>query len=296
MRTQSADTTQDAERMMIKLIRNASMSKRFKLVQSLTQSTLWSHIHAWQKCHQEADEIGVAVHLVSRLYGFAIAQCVQTALDKRVGWHIQPADLLAVILPALRTFEDLQVTYYLGGSVASSLHGMQQVAKDIDLVVDLHERPFSSLLALLKQHYILDENAAGNAARECAIVQMIHLDSLMKVDLIFPKTDAFNTSMRQLVSRHMLSDGYSPLPIASASEMILFKLQCFQHNERTRTDGLQDDAEWNDILGMLKVQGSALDLTLLEKWAGRLDVAHTLHRAFVDTGLSKTREKSNLRV
>lgn len=285
MRTQSADTTLDAERMMIKLIRNASMSKRFKLVQSLTQSTLWSHIHAWQERHQEAGEIDAAVHLASRLYGFAIAQRVQTALDKRADWHIQPADLLAVILPALRAFEDLQVAYYLGGSVASSLRGMQQAAQDIDLVVDLHERSFPTLLALLKQHYILDEDPADKALQKRTTFQMIHLDSLMKVDLIFPKTDAFNTSMRQCVGRHTLRDGYPPFPIASASEMILFKLQRYQRDERTRTDGMRDDAEWNDILGMLKVQGQTLDLALLERWAGKLDMTHTLHRAFVDTGL-----------
>jgi hypothetical protein len=287
MRTQSADTALDAERMMIKLIRGAPMSKRFKLVQSLTQSALWTHIHAWQGRYREASEADAAVHLVSRWYGFALAQRVQIALDQRAGWHIQPADLLAVISPALHAFEDFQVTYYLGGSVASSLHGMQQAARDIDLIVDLHRQPFSSLLPLLKQHYILDEDEADKAVRECTIFQMIHLDSLMKVDLIFPKTDAFNIFMRQLVSRHALSDGYPPFPIASANEMILFKLQRYQHNERTRTDGMRDDAEWNDILGMLKVQGSALDLALLEKWARRLDMIHTLSGAFIDAGLSE---------
>lgn len=287
MRTQSADTTLDAERMMIKLIRDAPMSKRFKLVQSLTQSVLWPHIHSWLERHKEASEADAAVHLISRWYGFAIAQRVQTALDQRAGWHIQPADLLAAILPALHVFEDIQVTYYVGGSVASSLHGMQQAAQDIDLVVDLHEQSISSLLALLRQNYILDMDGAGKAARERTIIPMIHLDSLLKADLIFPKTDAFNTSMRQFVSRHMLSDGYPPLPIASANEMILFKLRRYQHNERTRTDGMRDDAEWNDILGMLKVQGAALDLAFLEKWTRRLDVIHTLSRAFVDAGLSE---------
>lgn len=287
MRTQSADTTLDAEQMMIKLIRSSSMSKRFKLVQSLTQSTLWSQIHIWQERHQEANEIDAAVHLVSRLYGFAIAQRVQTTLDERADWHSQPADLLAAILPALDAFENTQVTYYLGGSIASSLQGMQQVAQDIDLVVDLREGCFPSLLALLRQNYILDEGEADKAAREHAIFQMIHLNTLMKVDLIFPKTDAFNTSMHQLVSRHMLSDGYPSLPIASASEMILFKLQRYQRNERTRTDGMRDDAEWNDILGMLKVQEPALDLATLEEWARRLGMTHTLRQAFVDAGLSQ---------
>jgi hypothetical protein len=40
MKTQSVDTHPEAERIMIKLIRRAPLSKRFRLVQSLTQSTL----------------------------------------------------------------------------------------------------------------------------------------------------------------------------------------------------------------------------------------------------------------
>ena len=38
---------------------------------------------------------------------------------------------------------------------------------------------------------------------------------------------------------------------------------------------MRDDARWNDIVGMLKVQGPDLDLVLLEQWAGTLDVADT---------------------
>jgi len=38
---------------------------------------------------------------------------------------------------------------------------------------------------------------------------------------------------------------------------------------------MRDNAQWNDIVGMLKVQGPDLDLVLLEQWAGTLDVADT---------------------
>jgi len=50
-----------------------------------------------------------------------------------------------------------------------------------------------------------------------------------------------------------LDERYPPFQVASAPEMILFKLQRYFHNEQSRTDGMKDDAEWNDILGMLKV-------------------------------------------
>lgn len=285
MRTQSVDTHPDAERIMIELIRSSPVSKRFRLVQSLTQSTFWSTMHAWQARHREASEQEAALHVLSCFYGPGLAKLVQAALQRRDGWHLQPIDLLAVLLPARRALEDLHVPYYLGGSIASSLHGMQQLAQDIDLVVDLGNQVLPSLLAALGQHYLLDEDEARKAMREQRAFPLIHLDTLMKVDVVFPKREAFAPSMRPLIRGYTLDKHSPPIPLASAIEMLLFKVQRYQRDEQARTDGMQDDAEWNDILGMLKVQGPDLDLPLLEEWAGTLAMTDTWRRALVDAGL-----------
>jgi hypothetical protein len=286
MTNQSVDTHPQAERIMIDVIRQAPMSKRFRLVQSLTQCIRWSSLQAWQECHREVSEQVAAIGSVSCSYGPALAERVQAALGMRERWHVQPADLVTVMLPALGICDVLGVPSYLGGSVASSLHGMQQVAQDIDLVVDLPEHTLPSVLSLLHQHYVLDENEAREAVRARSAFPVIHLDSLMKVDVILPHTDAFETAMRRLVALYALDDRYPPFRLASPCEMILFKLRCYQGDERSRTDGMRDDAEWNDIVGMLKVQGPDLDLALLEQWAGTLGVADTWRRALADAGLA----------
>src|SRR5438874_7472950 len=109
MRTQSVDTHPDAERIMIELIRSSPMSKRFRLVQSLTQSAFWSTIHAWQERHREASEQEAAVHVLSCSYGPGLAKRVQAALERRADWHFQPVELLAVMLPARCTLGDLRI-------------------------------------------------------------------------------------------------------------------------------------------------------------------------------------------
>jgi hypothetical protein len=285
MRTQSVDTHPEAERIMIELIRNSPMSKRFRLVQSLTQSGFWANVHVWQERHCEASEHEAAVHMLSCSYGPGLAQRVQAALERREGWHLQPIDLLAVMLPARRALQDLGIPYYLGGSIASSLHGMQQLAQDIDLVVDLDDQVLPSLFAALGQHYLFNETEARKAVRARTSFPLIHLDALMKVDVVLPKPEAFDTFMRQLIRCFTLDERYPPIQVASATEMLLFKVQRYQRDERSRTDGMQDDAEWNDILGMLKVQGPDLDLPLLEEWAGTLGMTDTWYRALVDAGL-----------
>ncbi|MEO8956962.1 MAG: hypothetical protein ABI465_20615 [Ktedonobacteraceae bacterium] len=286
MTTQSVDTHPEAERLMIDVIRKAPVSKRFRLVQSLTQSVLWSSIHAWQESHQEVSEQEAAICSVSCAYGTTLAQRVQAALEMREQWHVQPADLVTSMLSVLRVFDELRAPSYLGGSIASSLHGMQQMAQDIDLVVDLSVHMLPALVALLEQHYVLDTVEARRAVRERTSFPLIHLDSLMKVDVILPQADGFDTAMRQQVARYTLDERYPPFQVASACEMILYKLQRYQRDERSRTDGMRDDAGWNDIVGMLKVQGPDLDLVFLERWAETLDIIDTWQRALVDAGLT----------
>jgi hypothetical protein len=199
---------------------------------------------------------------------------------------VQPIDLLAAMLPAVRAFDRLGVSSYLAGSIASSLHGMQQLAQDIDLVVDLPASSVAPLLALLKPSYALDEDAMREASLSRTPCSLIHLDTLLKVDVIPPRPSPFETAIRPLVAAYALDERYPPLRVASVNEMILFKLRRYQRDARSRSDGMRDDSEWNDILGMLKVQGPALDLALLERWAGALDGAEFWRQALVDAGLA----------
>jgi hypothetical protein len=286
MRTQSIDTQPEAERVMIELIRGVPMSRRFRLVQSLTQSALWSSSHAWRERHREASEQEAAGQVVSTCYGTDLARRVQEALERRESWHVQPIDLLAAMLPAVRAFDRLGLSSYLAGSIASSLHGMQQLAQDIDLVVELPASSVAPLLTLLKPSYALDEDAMREAALSRTTCSLIHLDTLLKVDVVLPQPSPFETAMRRLVAPYALDERYPPVRVASVYEMILFKLRRYQRDARSRSDGMRDDSEWNDILGMLKVQGPALNLTLLDRWVGALDGAEIWRQALVDAGLA----------
>ena len=286
MRTQSIDTQPEAERVMIELIRGAPMSRRFQLVQSLTQSALWSSFHAWRERNREASEQEAAGQVVSTCYSIDLVRCVQEALVGRESWHVQPIDLLIAMLPAVRAFDRLGVSSYLAGSIASSLHGMQQLAQDIDLVVDLPASSVTPLLALLEPSYALDGDVVREAALNRTPCSLIHLDTLLKVDVILPRPSPYETAMRPLVAAYTLDERYPPVRVASPYEMILFKLCRYQRDARSRSDGMRDDGEWNDILGMLKVQGPALDLALLERWTGACDGAEIWRQALVDAGLA----------
>ncbi len=165
---------------------------------------------------------------------------------------------------------------------------MPQLVQDLDLV--LHPRDLSisseklwheTHLAVLKESYVIDEEAV----KQRASVSLLHLETLLKVDVIVPRREAFDLAMAHHLERHPLDEHHAAVPIACALEMILWKLARYQAQAIRRQDGMEDDAGWNDILGMLKVQGPRLNLLLLEHWARQLEVNEILEQALLDAGI-----------
>jgi hypothetical protein len=52
---------------------------------------------------------------------------------------LSEADILGALSPVVQAFEKLGVRYHIGGSVASSTHGIARATLDVDLVADLKQ-------------------------------------------------------------------------------------------------------------------------------------------------------------
>jgi hypothetical protein len=206
------------------------------------------------------------------------------ALQDQANWQIQPINFLTVMQSALQTFEQLGIFAYLGGSLASSLHGMHQLAQDIDLVLDLPDPAPTQLLTALRAHYVFDETIVVHALQQRTSFSLIHLNTLCKLDVIVPRAGVFDQEMRRLVEPHILEEQSAPCFVASAVEMILWKLRRYQQYALTARNGMEDDATWNDLLGMLKVQAHALDYALLDQWANAFGFSPLLTQALIDAG------------
>lgn len=288
MRTQSPDTSPEAEQRLIERIRQAPVSRRFRLVQSLSQRML---VHQ----HAEPDPLTQAIHAITVGYGQRIGQRVQAALTARTGWQEQSVDLSATLLPVMHALSGIGISSYLAGSIASSIHGMQQSASDIDLVLlpQGHETLLvGPVLAPLQDEYLIEPTVVAHGLREGSSCSLIHVGTLMKIDLIFPHTPRFDEAMQASVVPMLIDERYPPFLLASALEMIVWKLTRCANELASGPDGMINDAEWNDVLGILKVQGTMLDLAQLATWAQMLQAGHLLPQALEDAGLFPDAETS----
>jgi hypothetical protein len=189
------------------------------------------------------------------------------------------SQVLAAITPIVEAFEQLGVLYHIGGSVASSVYGILRATIDADLVADLRLEHVRPLVMQLNTDYYIDEDMIRDAIEHRSSFNLIHLDTMLKVDVFIPKSRSFDQEELQRTQQEVLLEGTRPFNVASPEGTILNKLEWY------RMGGEVSDRQWNDILGVLKVQGTDLDLVYLQRWAVNLNVTDLLERALVDAGL-----------
>src|SRR6266702_8176853 len=93
-------------------------------------------------------------------------------------------EVVEALLPLLQAFDQVGVDYYIGGSVSSSLHGLPRRTQDVDVIVDIQLSQVRSLQQLLENDYYLDEQALRDSVRRRLPYNVIHLNTMMKIDLL----------------------------------------------------------------------------------------------------------------
>ncbi|TMD70588.1 MAG: hypothetical protein E6I97_19530 [Chloroflexi bacterium] len=187
------------------------------------------------------------------------------------------------ITPIVEALEHLGVNYHIGGSVASSIYGIIRATIDADLVANLELKHVRPLVKLLEADYYIDEDSVRDAVKRRGSFNAIYLDTMLKVDVFIPKSRLFDQEELRRIQLQPLIEGFRPFYVASPEGTILNKLEWY------RMGGEVSDRQWNDILGVLKVQGTNLDMAYLQRWAVALKVSDLLERALVDAGLAESK-------
>jgi len=279
MRTQSIDTTPEVERLQVARIRSFSPARKFASVRSWTHTLTSANLHAMRSGTPESNERDIAVRFVTREYGKALATDFQTAVEQRPEWTIQEHDLPVAMIPIIEVFECLGVRYYLSGSIACSVYGLPRGAQDIDVVADIQAEHVSPLVKHLQGAYTINAQALHDAIAQRSAFSLLHLSSLVKVDVMLPRGTPFDSLVSQRVRQLSLIEGYQPIWIASPEDVVLMRLEWY------RDCGATADDQWNDILGVLKVQAPTLDLTYLRQVAHTLNASGLLEQALIDAGI-----------
>ena len=131
---------------------------------------------------------------------------------------------------------------------------------------------FPSSIRELGGEFYADAGMIRDALESGAAVQSDPFRQQLQIRYFPLLSDAFQQS--QFARREMkdiaLGGGTITLPVATAEDTLLMKLAWY------RAGGEVSERQWNDVRGIVAVQGERLDREYLRRWATQLKVSDLL--------------------
>jgi hypothetical protein len=173
--------------------------------------------------------------------------------------------------------ERLQIRYFVGGSVASSVRGVWRTTLDVDLIAAIRPEQADSLVKALGPAWYADVDEIRSSIDTRRAFNLIHLQNALKVD-VFPAGEDFHAAQLERATVVAIGPDQVRCPVATAEDSLLAKLRWY------RDGGNVSDQQWTDVLTLIR-NNSVMDLSYLQHWAARLGVTDLLEKAQADAAL-----------
>ena len=192
-----------------------------------------------------------------------------------------------VTLKVTSVLEALNIPYLIGGSLASTLYGMVRTTQDSDIITQMRPEHIQSFVTALQDEFYIDEEMIASAIAHNSSFNIIHRETIFKVDLFVPPPRPFLQSQFGRAQRQTFTFATEvSAKFATPEDTILAKLEWY------RLGGETSDQQWRDILGVVKTRADDLDLAYLRQWANTLGLTDLLERALGSSSRSSTFLKS----
>ena len=155
------------------------------------------------------------------------------------------------------------IAYMLTGSLAMSYYARPRMTRDIDLVIALDATQSELLIGALGAQYHADAVAIAAAVRGARPWNIIHLPSVVKIDLIPRKETRYRRAEFERRGRVELAG--VPLWIVSVEDLILSKLEWSRES--------RSEQQRRDVKLLLQ---APLDRVYLDHWAAHLGLGGLL--------------------
>lgn len=121
------------------------------------------------------------------------------------------------------------IPFMLTGSMAMNYYSQPRMTRDIDLVIEIAADQTDVFVALFEEKYYVDRRTVAKAIAQRSMFNIIHNDTIMKLDCIVLKKDEYRHEEFARRKRVTISDFQTW--IVSREDLILSKLYWARHSK-----------------------------------------------------------------
>jgi hypothetical protein len=172
---------------------------------------------------------------------------------------------LDLLLDVARRLEEAGLDYMLTGSMALNHYAQPRMTRDIDFVIALLLKDLELLPQIFGEDFYFSPEAAREAIFHQSCFNVIHQESLIKVDFMIRKREDYR--LLEFERRRRIEVAGCPLWIVSKEDLILSKLDWARQS--------QSERQLSDVENLL---ATGADMEYLQTWSRRLSLTAMLTR------------------
>jgi hypothetical protein len=158
------------------------------------------------------------------------------------------------------------IAYMLSGSMAMNYYAVPRMTRDVDVVVALSGTQVDAFVRLFQGDYYISAEDARDAVTREGMFNLIHNESLIKVDCIVRKSTEYRRL--EFERRRKITIQNFDTFIVSKEDLVLSKLQWARES--------RSEMQLKDIRNLLD---TGYDEHYLRQWAAALDLTGALEEA-----------------
>ena len=274
----TTDTSPEALAVQLECLRRMTPQQRIHKTCVISRSVKKMAFDAIRRRHPAFQDREVQLLFIELTYGKTLANDARASVEARTpaigATNLSDTDdLVDALAPVVDAFHKLKIRHFVGGSVASSFHGATRSTMDVDVVCELTDEKVSSFVNSFDLDFYRSEAAVRDAVRRKSCFNLIHLPTSFKVDVFVSRGRPFDDeSMRRATVQRLGETRTVDVPVASAEDAIVSKLEWYRLTDET------SERQWEDVSKLISLLGDELNLEYLNRAAESVGVADLLAR------------------
>ncbi len=173
--------------------------------------------------------------------------------------------------------DELDISYAVGGSIASSIYGNVRFTEDVDISVENFSENAEKFYEKTKEDFYLSRDAMQIALHQRTSFNIIHLQTAFKIDIFISKNTDFDKRILQRCRKLELAESLNKkFCVVSPEDIIILKLRWYTQG------GCISERQLSDCLGVLQIQADNLDMNYLKSCSIDLNVNDLLEKLLAE--------------